>query len=29
MRDIRKAEVAVEAGEVMAADELRSKYLKR
>ena len=29
MRDIRRAEAAVEAGEVMTADELRSKYLKR
>ena len=29
MRDIRKAEAAVESGEVMTADELRSKYLKR
>lgn len=29
MRDIRKAEAAVEAGKVTTADELRSKYLKR
>lgn len=29
MREIRQAEAAVEAGEVMTADELRSKYLKR
>jgi antitoxin YefM len=29
MRDIRKAEAAVEAREVVTADELRSKYLKR
>ena len=29
MREIRKADAAVEAGEVVTADELRSKYLKR
>jgi prevent-host-death family protein len=29
MSDIRKAEAAVEAGEVVTADELRSKYLTR
>jgi len=29
MRDVRKAEAAVEAGEVVTADELRSKYLDR
>ena len=29
MREIRQAEAAVEAGAVMTADELRSKYLKR
>lgn len=29
MREIRKGEAAVEAGEVMTADELRSRYLKR
>ncbi len=29
MRDIREGEAAVEAGEVVTADELRSRYLKR
>lgn len=29
MRDIRRAEAAVEAGDVMTAAELRNKYLKR
>lgn len=29
MRAIRKADAAVEAGEVVTADELRSTYLKR
>lgn len=29
MRAIRKADAAVEAGEVVTADELRSRYLKR
>jgi PHD/YefM family antitoxin component YafN of YafNO toxin-antitoxin module len=29
MREIRKGEAAVEAGEVVTADELRSRYLKR
>lgn len=29
MREIRRAEAAVEAGKVVTADELRSKYLKR
>ncbi len=29
MRDTRKAEAAVAAGEVISADELRSTYLKR
>lgn len=29
MREIRKAEEAVRAGEVVSADELRSKYLTR
>jgi len=29
LREIRKAEAAIEAGEVVSADELRHKYLKR
>jgi antitoxin YefM len=29
MREIRQAEAAVEAGEVVTADELRSRYLDR
>lgn len=29
MREIRKAEAAVEAGKVVTADQLRSRYLKR
>lgn len=29
MREIRKAEAAIEAGEVVDADELRRKYLQR
>lgn len=29
MREIREADTAVEAGEVVTADELRSTYLKR
>lgn len=29
MREIRKAESAVEAGKVLTGDELRAKYLKR
>jgi hypothetical protein len=29
MRDIRKAEAAMEAGEVVDADALRAKYLTR
>lgn len=29
MRDIRKAEAAVEAGDLVTADELRGRYLKR
>ncbi len=28
MREIRKAEVAIDAGEVVGGDELRAKYLK-
>jgi antitoxin YefM len=29
MREIRKAERAIDAGDVVSADELRAKYLKR